>query len=459
MKDVVNITPERVDDVPLVLTHLQRMGLAAALESHVPTHSNGQGLSLGQRSTIWLAHVHSEGDHRRNHVQHGLAERETVQELNDDRLAEMLHALSGQVVRVSQRDVQRVRLESNTASSDASVSEEGLVPCGHRKGRRSDVPQRNVMLAALDPLGMPLATDMHAGEHADDPLDVPMIARVHTCLGRHGLLSVGDCKMGALQTRACMQPSQDSSLCPLSALVMPAEHIAQAVGEPLQVVEHEADGSVERIARGDEQALQRSAEVNGHRLTWTERRVLVRSLTLAKASEQAMRVLMARAQSTLAHLVLPRRGKPRLNERADVEQVLVRERVEGLLDVRVQDTVTEQRVRASGSRPASTRLVRQFTLSCQINALAQLGWRVSAATHDTAHLTLKHAVGASRDDYLVECNVGRVNGHPLSLAPLDVARDDQAIGLVHCSPAGFHAQSLHHPVWRFFRTAFHVREP
>lgn len=471
MKEQVNITTERVDDLPLLLAHMQRMGLAALLDKHFPTHGNWQGLSLGGVTTVWLAHVLSEGDHRMNHVQawterrvetlgNGLAERVTGRDLNDDRLAEVLHELSederwhafehelsGQLLRVYDLEVHCVRLDSTTASSYASVTQEGLLQFGHSKDHRPDLPQLKVMLASLDPLGMPLATEVLSGEHADDRLYLPVIARVQACLGRHGLLYVGDCKMGALQTRARVQASQDYYLCPLSALAMPPEQVAQAracaqaAGQLLHAVERpQADGSLERIAEGYEQEVQLSAEVDGQTITWTERRFLVRSLALAKASEQALRTRLARAQSALAQLLVPRRGKPRLTERAAVEQAIAERlsdaRVEGLLEVTVNESVTEQPVRAYRTRPASVRLVRQFTLSCQVNqlaleqALAQLGWRVYATNHDALHLSLEQAVLGYRDEYLVERNFGRLKGHPLSLAPMYVERDDHATGLV-----------------------------
>ena len=471
MKEAESITTERVDDIPLLLAHMQRMGLAALLDRHFPTHGNWQGLSLGGVTMVWLAHVLSEGDHRMNHVQIWAEHRQETlrsclgepvagRDLNDDRLAEVLHALSddeqwrafehalsGQLLRVYDLDVGCVRLDSTTASSYASVTQEGLLQFGHSKDHRPDLPQLKIMLASLDPLGMPLASEVLSGEHADDPLYLPMIARVQACLGRHGLLYVGDCKMAALQTRAQVHASQDYYLCPLSALIMSPEDVAQALtaaqdsGEPLLTVERAgADGSPERIAEGYEQAVSLSAQVEGQTITWTERRFLVRSLALAKASEQALQRRLARAQSALAQLLVPRRGKPRLTQRAQVEQAvaarLSEARVEGLLDVSVHETVTEQSVRAYQGRPATVRLVRQFTLSSQVNALAleqalaQLGWRVYATNHDAAHLGLTQAVLAYRNEYLVERNFGRLKGHPLSLTPMYVERDDHATGLV-----------------------------
>src|SRR6266852_3674576 len=403
MKEAESITTERVDDIPLLLAHMQRMGLAALLDRHFPTHGNWQGLSLGAVTTIWLAHVLSQGDHRMNHVQAWVEHRQetlrsclgepiTGRDVNDDRLAEVLHELSddehwrafehelsGQLLRVYDLQAQCVRLDSTTASSYASVTQQGLLQFGHSKDHRPDLPQLKVMLASLDPLGMPLASEVLSGEHADDPLYLPVIARVQACLGRHGLLYVGDCKMAALQTRARVHASQDYYLCPLSALVMSPEDVAQALaaargsGEPLHVVERAgAQGSPERIAEGYEQAVPLLADA----------------------------------------------------------------RVEGLLDVTVHETVTEQPVRAYRGRAATVRLVRQFTLSSQVNALtlehalAQLGWRVYATNHDAAHLGLTQAVLGYRDEYLVERNFGRLKGHPLSLTPMYVERDDHATGLV-----------------------------
>jgi len=50
------------------------------------------------------------------------------------------------------------------------VTEDGLLQFGHSKDHRPDLPQVNVMLAVLDPLGLPVATDIVPGQRADDPL-------------------------------------------------------------------------------------------------------------------------------------------------------------------------------------------------------------------------------------------------------------------------------------------------
>ena len=71
------------------------------------------------------------------------------------------------------------------------------------------------MLGALDPLGMPRATDVLSGERADDGLYLPIIKRIRRGLHKTGLLCVGDWKMRALETRAYLAKHQDMYLSPL----------------------------------------------------------------------------------------------------------------------------------------------------------------------------------------------------------------------------------------------------
>lgn len=58
------------------------------------------------------------------------------------------------------------------------MSAGGLFQFGPSKDYRPDLPQVKVMQAVLDPLGMPLATDVVSGERADDPLYLPCMERV-----------------------------------------------------------------------------------------------------------------------------------------------------------------------------------------------------------------------------------------------------------------------------------------
>jgi transposase len=205
-----------------LIEQMQRMGLPTLFDDHFPTHGNWTGLSLGWVSTIWLSSILSRGDHRLVHVEPWVATRlwtlgvttgqaVTRADFTDDRLEIVLRrlsedtrwaafesALNQYTVRVYDLSTARVHVDSTSASVYATVSEGGLFQFGHSKDHRPDLPQVKVMQAVLDPLGMPLATDVVSGERADDPLYLPCIERVQASVGRHGLLYVGDCKMGIL---------------------------------------------------------------------------------------------------------------------------------------------------------------------------------------------------------------------------------------------------------------------
>jgi transposase len=378
----------------------------------------------------------------------------------DDRLASILHTfseddtwrafeqdLARQLLRVYALEPTCVRLDSTTVSSYAAVTEEGLLQWGHSKDHRPDLPQLKVMLATLDPLGLPLVTEVVSGEQADDPLYLPAIERVQQSLKRQGLLYVGDCKMGALQTRAHIHAAHDFYLCPLSAVIVPTGQLAQALAgarksqTPLQHVERShADGTAQRIAEGYEQEVTLSATVNETTITWTERRLLVRSLSHAESAQKALQTRLKKAQDEILALGNAKSGKRKLQERTEVEEaiaeILVRYRVEGLLSVNIKETVEQKTIRAYRDREAHVRTTRHFTLSCHVEQeavrLAQdlLGWRFYATNQPLEQFSLPQAVLAYREEYIVEHCFGRLKGHPLSLAPMYVQRDDHATGLV-----------------------------
>ena len=125
-------------------------------------------------------------------------------------------ALNQHARRVHDLQPASVRLDRTTANGYWSVTADGLFPCGHRQDHRPDLPQVKIMMSAVDPLGLPVATDVVPGPCAADSLDGPAITGVRVRLGRCGLLDVGDCQMAALDTRAHIHAGGDDSWCPLS---------------------------------------------------------------------------------------------------------------------------------------------------------------------------------------------------------------------------------------------------
>ena len=471
MKETLNIETERVDDIPLLLAHMQRMKIASLLDQHIPVHGNRKGLSLGNVVIVWLAHILSEGDHRMNHVQAWSKRRlETIRssgissfdssDMTDDRLADVLHLLSsnihwmafeqdlmGNLVQVYDMHKKCVRVDTTTAKSYAEMNEEGLLQLGHSKDHRPDLGQLKIVLASLDPLGMPLASEVLSGESADDPVYEPIIARVREGLKKIGLLYIGDCKMAALQTRASIQLHGDFYVCPLSAVQVPIDQIREEVdklkaqGAQLIKVERVNDKK-ERIciAQGYETRLDLTAEVNGQIETWTERRLLIQSTGGAEAAKRALLERLDKAQKAIQDIVVRKQGKQRVTNRIEIDQAIQkieeRFRVEGLLLNRINEEICEKPVRAYRRKLPEVRQEVTYTIESERNeealayAIPHLSWRVYATNQKTDDMTLEQAVEAYRDEYRVERCFERLKGHPLSLAPMYVQRDDHRVGLV-----------------------------
>lgn len=59
-----------------------------------------------------------------------------------------------------------IRGDATTVWGDHHVSAGGLVPCGQSQAAPTR-PQRKVRRGALDPVGMPLSTEVWSGERAE----------------------------------------------------------------------------------------------------------------------------------------------------------------------------------------------------------------------------------------------------------------------------------------------------
>ncbi len=68
MAEELTVTTECVDDIPLLIAWMERMGVITLTNEHFPSHGNWQGLDPGRVLVGWLAHMLSEADHRLNQV-------------------------------------------------------------------------------------------------------------------------------------------------------------------------------------------------------------------------------------------------------------------------------------------------------------------------------------------------------------------------------------------------------
>ena len=65
----LNVTSERVDDIPLLLAQVKKMGVPELLDRHLHTARELGRNQPGLDGSIWLAHLLSRGDHRLSWVE------------------------------------------------------------------------------------------------------------------------------------------------------------------------------------------------------------------------------------------------------------------------------------------------------------------------------------------------------------------------------------------------------
>lgn len=477
------ITNERVDDIPVLLTQLERMGVKELLDKHFSTHGNWQGESLGSIAVIWLTHILSQADHRLNRVQGWVEKRlETLKmfvgekleelDLTDDRLESLLRYLSrdenwnqfeaeisGNILQVYDLNAEQVRLDSTTASSHCGVNSEGLFQWGHSKDHRPDLAQVKIMLSTLDPLGMPIATEILPGNKADDPLYIPAINQVRLTLQKSGLLYIGDCKMASIGTRTHIAYGKDFYLCPLSAKQITREEIGQYLqtvwdGEQqLTTIDYDyADGKNKQIAEGFEREVAQTIKVDGEEFTWNERQLIVHSFAMAETEEKSLHSRLQKTSNALELLKKSRRGKKKLTSvdewSASIEAILKRYRTNGLVKINLQVRKHQKTTRRYLERLTQTveetsiNLDFEILESSVIQQIKLLGWRVYVTNQISSLLPIKQAVRCYRDEYLTERGFARLKGFPLSLTPIYLQREDHITGLIRLLSIGLRVLTL-----------------
>lgn len=481
---------ERVDDIPVLYGLLERMGIQAAIDNLIEPHGNWTGMSPGWVMTVWLIHILSEQNHLMEPVQQWVGRHlyiltklsgQPIRELDftDDRLALCLRALSEQsvwhelerqvglrLIRVYDLNTDVVRLDATVGTVHHGVENGGLFQIGKAKNGLYET-QFKMMLASLDPLGLPLAVDLVPGNRADDPLYIPSYKRVKQVLERNGVLVVGDSKMSALLTRATIVAGLDRYLVPLADQKDAPELLAQllaawleqdAAATPLFLADDRpADGSEPdpklAVACGFEVTRPQKAVVDGVEIAWDERLLVIRSYAYMQTTLAGLRRRLEKAEAALTELTPPRqRGKDQIETEdallTAIAQVEKKYRVQGFFHYDYQEEVAERSVRAYKDKPARVERSVRYQLTVYRHQPAiddaefAAGWRIYATNESAERLSLEQAVSVYRDQILEENVFRRLHGKMLSITPLYVQREDHAQGLIHLLSLGARVLAL-----------------
>ena len=481
------ITTERIDDFPLLLAVMLQLGLPGIFDHHIKRHGLHQGLSWGWIASIWLAHLLTKSNHRKQPVQawvkqaHATIEKitgQTVRDLDftDDRLTLLLRRLSQpqvwqaiekelsqNIIRVYDLKAKQVRLDATTVSGYHTGGEESLFQYGYSKDDPT-LRQVKVMVAALDPFGLPLVSQVVAGDVADDNLYRPAVDRVLQIIDGTGLLFVGDSKMSALATRAHIHRLEQHYLCPLAQTGetakemeawIEAAHSGVQLLQPIYIKKEKG----KRVLLAEGYAFERSVQAKlapceasdteqEQTLEWTEQVFVVRSENYRKSQLNGLEGRLQRATAKLLALTPPpARGKRQIQEEAELVNaataILKAHNVVDFLTYafeRQEKRETKYIGRGRGNANRPTREI--VSVRCQILAVSRqkatlaayqktLGWRVYVSDAPATQLNLKQAVLTYRDEWIIEHGFHRLKGVPLSLDPLFVKNDDQVVGLTN----------------------------
>jgi transposase len=266
-------------------------------------------------------------------------------------------------------------------SSYTEPKEGSIFQLGHSKDHRPDLAQVKIMLSTLYPLGLPLAAQVVEGNEADDPLYEPAIKQVCDTLNKEGVLYVGDCKMAASATRAGIEHASDYYLMPLPATIVPNEVLdtyLKPVLDQIEVLEpicrYNNNGELEEIAEGFELTETVTGQTDGETISWSERRLVIRSIKYADAQEKALNKRLKKAKTAIADLTRPRSGYKCITTLdlfwPAVNDILKHHNIEGLLEIDAQESVIELHRRGYRGKPARIEIQQVLDVKVQDNETA-----------------------------------------------------------------------------------------
>jgi transposase len=474
------VETERIDDLPVLIEWLKQMKVDTIIDDHTHTHRLWGGISKGLLGLTWIAHMIMTGDHRkvrlnemlqRNRRSLGVMLGSEIRpsEFNDDRLGRLLKDLgSGETAEDIEREMSAhclryyrlpteqatVRIDTTSVAVHGDDDGSGVIAYGYSKDHRPDLRQFKVLMAALDPLGMPLLTQLIAGNRSDDGCYVPAYEEAIKSTGRD-IMVIGDSKMSALATRAHLHSGGSRYLTPLAMVGKTKADMEQWVDAAVTgtvALTRVQSAAAETIGRGYEVVREQTyhEEDRSVTVTWQERVLILQSEEYARAQEVSLRQRLTTARTALTALTACQGKGHRRYQTADAllaacHRILEKHAVAGLLTVTLACERQTRTVNAHRGRPRKhtppppPRLIEEVsykvsTVHTEAQALAariaRLGWRAYATNASAQEWSLEDVVLAYRGEWRIEHGFHLLKGSPLSLAPVYLTKTEHIRGLL-----------------------------
>jgi transposase len=459
----LTITTEQVNSLPLLLGIMNDMGIRDLIDAHVTPHGNWEGASVGTLLSIWLCHILQERDHCLVTLRDWATERvQTINSLlgitlrdtdcTDDRLATILTrlgdpttqatldaALMGRWLRVYRLPTETVRLDSTSLSVyHDDVEQDSLLQHGYSKEHRPDLRQFKLMLATLDPLGLPICCQPVAGNHRDNGLYVPAYDAAVAALGSSAVLVVGDSKMSDLPTRGHIVAHRSCYLSvyrPIHATTEIAGWVNDALVQTPSWVRIETldrrtgELQLQAVIHAFERPQSWTDPANRQTHDWTERVLVVRATAYQSGMRRLREQALERLTSDLLKLTQPpTRGRKRYAQQADLEALVVARIAEAKLDGVVQ-TALEPIERCDGSTAWVVRAVWVDLVAWQA-MVERLGWQVYVTNTPADQYDVPSLVAVYHQQPVLERSFSRLKTRNLQLRPVYLRDERRIAGLV-----------------------------
>jgi transposase len=370
----------------------------------------------------------------------------------DDRLARILTllgdpqtqaaldaALMQRWIRVYRLPTETVRLDSTSVSVyHDDLDQDSLLQHGWSKEHRPDLRQFKLMLASLDPLGLPICCQSIAGNRSDNPLYVPAYDAAVAAVGTSDLLVVGDSKMTDLPTRGHIVAGGSRYLGayrPIHATSEIASWVESALARPdswlrIETVDPRT-GEIHLDAVVDPFERQQTwcDPTTQQSYTWRERVLLVRATAYQAGLRRLREEALERLTLDLLKLAQPpTQGRKRYHQAADLAAVVTKRIAEAKLEGVVQSAL-EERTLPNGT---TAWVVAAFwvDLGAWQAMVERLGWQVYVTNTSAAQYDIPALVASYHQQVVHERSFSRLKTRNLQLRPVYVRDETRIAGLV-----------------------------
>ena len=436
---------ERVDELPVIVSVLERSGLSDFVDRYFLPHGNWTGVSYGKILVCFLSYVLSSNDHRLSPVEEWFKGREETlrhllsspnlsrTDVTDDRLGHLLSVLSDDIlwhkfenelnkslISVHQLEVtEPIRLDASIAQSFQKPDE--LFKMGHSKQHRMDLPQLKIMLGVLDPLAMPLLSIIVEGNTADDILYEPLERQIADNLEAKGLLFVGDSKMSGSRNREYLQSNGHYYLCPLSEVQCSKKELKKylELGKERASLWTEKGELRAEVFETEEVVSEKESGCE-----WLERRIVAYSPQYGKSQKEKFERRLEKAKQELENLLKAKQGKKIPKELVEVEakvrEILKRNQVKECLEVKIEELERGKKYELKFEEKAE-----------EINQAKEImGWRVYASNAPKEKMSTLKAIESYRKEYQIEAKFNELLNKVTALMPIFLQKNERIRALV-----------------------------